>query len=241
MARSSRVPAWLRYLGLMVAIAALVVLAKQLDLPNLFRTALTWVDGLGPLGPLVFIGLYNLATVLFLPGSLLTLGGGLLFGVGYGSLYVFIAATLGATFAFLIGRYLARDWVASKIQGNTKFQAIDSAIAREGLKIVFLTRLSPVFPFNLLNYALGLTQVSLRDYVLGSLGMLPGTILYVYIGSLAGNLATLGSGTPSTNPQAEMLQWVIRILGLLATLGVTIYITRIAKQALAASTESVDL
>ncbi len=168
--------------------------------------------------------------MLFIPGSILTLGAGFVFGLFWGSVYVFIGATIGATVAFLIGRYLARDWVVQKIAGNQKFAAIDQAVAKEGLKIVLLTRLSPIFPFNLLNYAFGITGVSLKDYFIGSIGMIPGTILYVYIGSLAGNLAMLGTENQPSNPT---LQWGMRILGLIATVAVTVYITRIAKKALA--------
>lgn len=221
-------------LKLLVGLAVLIglgFLARQLQLQSLLQNALLWVQSLGVVGPIAFIGLYVLATVLLIPGSLLTLGGGVLFGVVLGSVYVFIAAALGATLAFLIGRYLARGWVARQIEGNSKFQAIDRAIAREGLKIVILTRLSPVFPFNLLNYALGITQVALKDYILGFLGMLPGTLMYVYIGSLAGNLATIGTN-PTANPQAQTIQWVIRLVGFLATVAVTVYVTRIARKAL---------
>lgn len=190
--------------------------------------ALQWIDNLGELGAIAFIILYIIATIAFLPGSILTLGGGVVFGVVLGSLYVFIGAAIGATLAFLVGRYIARDWVAAKIQGNKKFRAIDEAVGREGLKIVLLTRLSPVFPFNLLNYAYGVTKVSLKDYFIGSVGMIPGTILYVYIGSLAGNIATIGADTPS-NPTVE---WTIRIIGFIATVAVTIYVTKIARKAL---------
>jgi uncharacterized membrane protein YdjX (TVP38/TMEM64 family) len=192
--------------------------------------ALTWVDSLGAVGAIAFIIIYILATVAFFPGSILTLGAGVVFGVVLGSFYVFIGATIGATVAFLVGRYLARGWVAEKIQGNSKFQAIDEAVGREGLKIVLLTRLSPIFPFNLLNYAYGVTGVSLKDYLLGSAGMIPGTIMYVYIGSLAGNLATIGTSAPATNPA---LPWTIRLIGLIATVAVTLYVTKIARQALA--------
>ncbi|MFH7241698.1 MAG: TVP38/TMEM64 family protein [Spirulina sp.] len=192
-------------------------------------SALGWIDGLGVVGGLAFIAIYIVATVAFLPGSILTLGAGVVFGVGLGSIYVFVGATLGAIAAFLVGRYLARDWVSRKIEGNASFSAIDQAVAEEGFKIVLLTRLSPVFPFNLLNYAFGLTGVSLRNYALGSVGMIPGTILYVYIGSLAGDLARLGTESPSTNPAA---QWAIRIIGFAATVAVTVYVTRVARQAL---------
>ncbi|MBW4643237.1 MAG: TVP38/TMEM64 family protein [Goleter apudmare HA4340-LM2] len=197
----------------------------------ILRDALQWIDSLGSVGAIAFIVLYMIATVVFLPGSILTLGSGVVFGVVWGSLYVFIGATLGATAAFLVGRYLARNWVASKIAGNKKFAAIDQAVGREGLKIVLLTRLSPIFPFNLLNYAFGITGVSLQDYFIGSVGMIPGTIMYVYIGSLAGNIARIGTESQPTNPT---IQWAIRIIGFLATVAVTVFVTRVAQKALEA-------
>ncbi|BAZ13041.1 hypothetical protein NIES4071_48750 [Calothrix sp. NIES-4071] len=209
-------------------LAVVILTAKALNIQSLLQQALIWVQSLGVLASIAFIVIYNLATILFIPGSILTLGGGVLFGVFWGSIYVFIAATIGATIAFLIGRYLSRDWVSRQLEKYPKFQAIDSAVAREGWKIVFLTRLSPLFPFNLLNYAFGITQVTLRDYVLGSIGMIPGTIMYVYIGSLAGDIAMIGM-KQSTNPT---LQWAVRIVGFVATVAVTIYVTRIARNAL---------
>ena len=193
------------------------------------RNALQWIDSLGAVGAIAFILLYIIATVAFLPGSILTLGAGVVFDLVLGSFYVFIGATLGATAAFLVGRYLARGWVANKIEGNQKFRAIDRAVGGEGLKIVLLTRLSPIFPFNLLNYAYGVTGVSLKDYAIGSVGMIPGTIMYVYIGSLAGNLATIGTEAQPANPA---VQWTIRIVGFIATVAVTLYVTKIARQAL---------
>ncbi len=202
---------------------------------ELLRNALQWVDDLGAIAPIAFILIYIVATVAFLPGSVLTLGAGVLFGVIQGSLYVFVGATIGATLAFLVGRYLARGWISKKIAGNQKFSAIDQAVGQEGFKIVALTRLSPVFPFNLLNYGMGVTGVSLKDYVLASVGMIPGTIMYVYIGSLAGSIATIGGETqPDANPIA---QWAIRIVGFAATVAVTLYVTKIAKKAL---NESID-
>ena len=192
-------------------------------------TALQWIEGLGSVGALAFIGLYIIATVAFLPGSVLTLGAGVVFGVVMGSLYVFIGATIGAVAAFLVGRYVARGWVAKKIAGDRRFQAIDRAVGQAGFKIVLLTRLSPIFPFNLLNYAYGVTGVALRDYVLASIGMIPGTIMYVYIGSLAGSLATIGTDAQPGNPN---IQWAIRTIGAIATIAVTIYLTKVAQQAL---------
>ena len=190
---------------------------------------MVWIDSLGSWGAIAFIILYILTTVAFLPGSLLTLGAGVVFGIFFGSVYVFIGATLGAIAAFLVGRYLARDWVAQKIAGNQRFKAIDQAVIKEGFKIVLLTRLSPIFPFFLLTYVYGVTGVSLKDYAIASVGMIPGTIMFVYIGSLAGNLATLGTQTPTVNPT---LQWTIRIIGFMATVAVTLYITKLARRAL---------
>ncbi|BCL37747.1 TVP38/TMEM64 family protein [Nostoc sp. MS1] len=220
---------------LVLAIAFLTNQASAFASPNsvspqgVLRDALQWIDGLGSVGAIAFIALYIIATVAFLPGSILTLGSGVVFGVVWGSIYVFVGATIGATAAFLVGRYLARGWVAKKIADNNKFAAIDQAVSKEGLKIVLLTRLSPVFPFNLLNYAFGITGVSLKDYVIGSVGMIPGTIMYVYIGSLAGNLAMIGTDSQPSNPT---LQWAIRLLGFIATVIVTVYVTRIAQKAL---------
>lgn len=196
---------------------------------DILRNALEWVDSLGTVGAIAFMLIYIVATVAFLPGSILTLGAGVVFGVALGSIYVFISATIGATLAFLVGRYFARGWISKKIAGNDKFAAIDRAVGEEGLKIVLLTRLSPVFPFNLLNYGLGVTGVSLKDYVLASVGMIPGTIMYVYLGSLAGNIATIGGAEQPTNPT---ITWAIRIIGFIATVAVTLYVTKVARKAL---------
>lgn len=199
------------------------------------QVTLAWIQDLGPWAPITFVVIYVIASVLLVSGAVLTLGAGILFGVLKGSIYVSLASTLGATVAFLIGRYLVREWVAKQIETRPKFAAVDAAVAREGWKIVGLTRLSPVFPFVFLNYAFSLTKVSLRDYVLASwIGMMPGTVMYVYIGSLAKDLAALGTGTEG----ADSLQWILRIVGLIATVAVTVYVTKIAKQALNSQIES---
>ncbi|MEA2679841.1 MAG: hypothetical protein QOK03_1563 [Candidatus Binataceae bacterium] len=191
---------------------------------------LLWISSLGAVAPVVFIAAYVAACVLFIPGSIMTIGAGVLFGVVRGSIYVSIGATAGATAAFLIGRYFARDWVARKLAGNATFNAIDAAVGREGWKIVGLTRLSPVFPFNLLNYAYGLTSVSLRDYLLASwIGMLPGVVMYTYIGSLIGDLTRIGAAQ-TTRPAGY---WILNVVGLAATVGVALYAARIARRALA--------
>jgi len=171
------------------------------------------------------------ACVFMLPGAILTLGAGAVFGVVNGLLLVSLSSTVGATAAFLVGRYLAREAVARRIEDNATFRSIDEAVASEGWKIVGLTRLSPVFPFNLLNYAFGLTRVSLRDYVLASwIGMIPGTAMYVYLGSLAGSLAELGQAAGARS--RTLAEWVLFVIGLFATMAVTLVITRIARRAL---------
>jgi uncharacterized membrane protein YdjX (TVP38/TMEM64 family) len=214
---------------ILIVVAGLLALAKVFDVQQLIREALDWISSLGPWEGVFFVALYVLATVLFLPGFILTLAAGVLFGVVWGSVAASVASIAGATLAFLIGRYLARDWVAKRIEGNEKFEAIDQAVAGEGWKIVGLVRLSPVFPFTLLNYVFGITKVSLKDYFLASwIGMLPATVMYVYVGSLAGNLATLGSEERSRMPG----EWALYIIGLAATIILTVYITRIARNAL---------
>ncbi|MBD2200960.1 TVP38/TMEM64 family protein [Calothrix sp. FACHB-1219] len=222
----------IKLLILSFLVATVIIASKYLNIQEILHISINWVNSLGYLGPIAFIFIYNLATLLFIPGSILTLKGGCLFGVFWGSVYVIIAAIIGATLAFLIGRYLSRDWVAKQLEKHPKFKAIDLAVAKEGWKIVLLTRLSPIFPFNLLNYAFGVTQVSLKDYILGSIGIIPGTVMYVYLGSLATNLAMLRTSHQPSNPQAQIGEWIIQAMGAIATVAVTIYITKIAQKAL---------
>ncbi len=212
-----------------IALVAAIVVARRIGAGSLLNEALNWIASLGPLGPIVFIVIYIAACVAFVPGSILTIGAGVIFGVVRGSIYVSIAATLGATAAFLVGRYFARGWVAARLEGNPKFKAIDDAVGREGWKIVILTRLSPIFPFNLLNYAYGLTKVTLRDYVIASwAGMIPGTVMFVYIGSLSSDVARAASGGGAQTPA----RWALNALGFAATVAVAIYATRIGTRAL---------
>jgi uncharacterized membrane protein YdjX (TVP38/TMEM64 family) len=212
-------------------VIAVVVLGRQLGgyLPGFAA----WVDGLGFWGPIVFIFTYAAAVVAFAPGSVLTLAAGAIFGLGEGVLLVFVAATIGASAAFLVSRHLARAAIERRLAGNPRFAAIDRAVAAEGRKIVFLLRLSPAFPFNLLNYALGLTQVRFLDYVVASVGMLPGTFLYVYYGKLVGDVAALASGA---SVEKGAGYYTLLALGLVATILVTMLVTRIARRALQAAT-----
>ena len=228
---ASRGRALLR-IALVIAVVALLLVFGRSAAPYLPVFA-DWVEGLGALGPLVFVVGYAAAVVAFVPGSVLTLAGGALFGLFEGVLYVFTAAVLGSTASFLIARHFARDSIAKRIEGDARFAAIDRAVGEEGRKIVFLLRLSPVFPFNLLNYALGLTRVRLADYLVASIGMLPGTLLYVYLGKLAGDVAAAVGGAGRVRGWAE---WTLLGVGLGATAVVTILITRIASRALTQAT-----
>jgi uncharacterized membrane protein YdjX (TVP38/TMEM64 family) len=196
-----------------------------------------YVESLGALGPIVFIAGYILATVAFVPGSLLTLAAGALFGLVRGTLFVFVGASIGATVAFLVARHLVRQLVVRRLADNARFRAVDDAVAREGRRIVFLIRLSPLFPFNVTNYALGLTSIGVRDYVIACIGMLPGTLLYVYYGRLLGDVARAVSGA---RIEREAGYWVFLVVGLSATLLVTALITRAARRALATSVGTTD-
>jgi uncharacterized membrane protein YdjX (TVP38/TMEM64 family) len=214
------------------AIAAAGVLGILLFLPT-SRWALVlveWIRGAGWAGAIVYAVAYVAATLLFLPGSILTAGAGFAYGPAWGTLLVSPVSVLAATLAFVLGRSVARSWVQRRMEQHPRFAAIDAAIGESGFRIVLLLRLSPIFPFNLLNYALGVTRVRLRDYVAASfVGMLPGTILYVYLGSLVTSASELLSGSrPSAGGLGQVLYWG----GLGATLFVTVLITRIARRAL---------
>jgi len=217
-----------------VAVVAALVVAGRLAGGALPRFT-TWVNGLGVWGPLVFVLGYAVAVVAFVPGSVLTLAAGAIFGLAKGTVYVFVAAVLGSAAAFLVARHLARAAVERRIARNPRFAAIDRAVAAEGRKIVFLLRLSPVFPFTLLNYVLGLTRVRFADYVVASPGMIPGTLLYVYYGKLAGDVATLAAGAPAPRGAGH---WTVLALGLAATVAVTTVVTRAAGRALREATAS---
>ena len=198
--------------------------------------ALDWVRDKGPMGAVVAGLVYALATVLMIPGSAATLAIGAIYGPWIGLLIVSPASVLGATMAFVLGRGVFRPNIEKRMQGSNKFKALQAAISDNGLKILTLVRLSPIFPFTVINYAFGLTRISLRKYVVGSfVGMLPGTLLYVYLGSAVGDVGQLMSDGVQDDGRAGSLMFYG---GLIATAVVTIIITKAAKQALAAATTS---
>ncbi len=218
-----------RLLIFAVVLVALIVSAFILPVKDYIVDLLEWTEGLGPWGPAFVAGFYIVACVLFLPGSILTLGAGFLFKVVLGTITVSIGSTLGACAAFIVGRTFARKWVEKKVAANPRFAAIDEAVGKQGFKIVFLTRLSPIFPFNLLNYAYGLTKVKFWQYALASwIGMLPGTVMYVYFGSAARSLTEVATGQVEGGIAGRILFWV----GLVATIIVVVFVTRVARRAL---------
>ena len=219
-----------RWLILFALVAAAAAVSIFLPVVHWLQAIIAWVNGLGALGGLVYGLIYAGATVLIVPGTPLTAVAGLLYGVIIGVIIVSPASVLGATLAFLLGRYVARDWIARKLERYPKFVAIDRAIERNGFLVVLLMRLEPVFlPFALLNYALGITRVRLRDYVLASwIGMLPATILYVYLGSVAGDLTRLVHGDFTHSISTRWLFW----LGLAATALLVLVLVRIARRTL---------
>lgn len=214
-----------------VAVAVVVAAFVFLPLSRFMLGFVEWVRSQGSLGVAVFAVVYVLAAVLLLPASVLTLGAGFIYGPVWGTLLVSPVSVAAATAAFLTGRFFARDFVARRMRDRPRFAAVDEALAEGGLKIVILLRLSPVLPFNVLNYALGASRVRLPTFVLGSfIGMLPATLLYVYLGSLvtqAGQL--LGKGEPQ---EAQGTKNAFYWVGLAATVVVTVLITRSARRAL---------
>ena len=182
-----------------------------------------------PAGALAFVPLYALWVTLLLPGVWASMLAGALYGTWWGSLIVFVGACLGAEAAFLLGRTWMRNWARRRLAAVPKLLAIEQAVSREGLKLVLLTRLSPAFPFSLLNFAYGLSEVSLRDYSIGLIGILPGTILFCGLGALAGDVARFGE---VLSGEADAGTWALRIGGLLATVASVWLVGRAAQRAL---------
>ncbi len=212
-----------------VVVIALLTAAATLPIVDWVRWLLTWVEENRAVSWAVFIVVYIVATVFLVPGSLLTLGAGFVFGLPIGFVIVSFASVAGASCAFLVGRFFVRGWVEGKLVNMPRFNALDRAVGEKGWLIVLLTRLSPAFPFNLLNYALGITQVRFTHYVLASwVGMIPGTVLYVYFGSVALDIAELFSGNL---PESDASVWLF-YGGLTATLVLTVVVTRFATRAL---------
>src|SRR5436189_1467212 len=220
-----------RLIMLIAVLIALFLAMKFLPVQQWLSSFNDWVGQMGVAGIFIFIGVYVVATVLLAPGAILTIGAGFAFGLWKGFLAVSAGSTLGAALAFLVARFIARDKVEAIAKRNDKFRNVDSAIGKQGAKLIFLLRLSPVIPFNLSNYLYGLTRVRFCPYVLASwIGMMPGTFLYVYIG-------TAGKAAVSAAADGEEMKhgwqyWTFTGVGLAATIVVTVWVTKIARDAL---------
>jgi uncharacterized membrane protein YdjX (TVP38/TMEM64 family) len=224
--------------GLIMLIAiviALFLVTTFLPVRDWLRNFNDWVGQMGVAGIFIFIGVYAAATVLLAPGAILTIGAGFAFGLWKGFLAVSAGATLGASLAFLVARFIARGKIEVIAKGNERFRNIDHAIGKQGAKLVFLLRLSPVIPFNLSNYFYGLTGVKFWPYVLASwIGMMPGTLLYVYIGAAGRAAVSAAAGREAVKHGWQY--WTFLSVGLAATIIVTIWVTKIARDALKAET-----
>ena len=225
MAKAKRKLPW-KWLAVGAGALLLLVAARLLPIADWIQPFREWISGLGPAGGVLYGIVYVVAALLFVPGLVLTLGAGFLFGFVWGTLIVSAASTTAAALAFLIARYVARFRIERLARKNPKFGAIDRAIEQSGWKVVALLRLSPLIPFSISNYLYGLTAVRFGPYVLASwIAMLPATFLYVYLGA-AGK--TLGQGR-----ERSPWEWGLLGLGLAATLAVTILLTRLARKELA--------
>ena len=189
----------------------------------------SWLDAAGPWAPLAFIAAYVAASIAFIPGAALTLVAGALFGLWRGIPIVFAGAVLGSSAAFALARTVAHERVTRWLARDPRAAAVNEAVASEGLRVVLLLRLSPVVPYNVLNYALGASRVRYRDFLLGSAGMLPGTVLYTYSGTVIGNVAALAAGAA---PPRGLAYYVLLVAGLAGTVAVTVLIMRAARRAL---------
>ncbi len=205
------------------------------SLQSVLLDFVAWVRALGGFGALLYGGVYIVATVALLPGAILTIAAGFLYGPYWAMLLVLISSVMGATLAFLLARGWLRPWVVERFSKFPSFVRLERRIEKEGWKVVFLLRLSPLMPFSVLNYILGLSKVSLRGYVLASIvGMMPGILLYTYIGSLVSDLSELGAS--SALPESGASQFAFWG-GLAATLAASIFLARWARSALAEETE----
>lgn len=218
-----------KIITLIGAVVILAIAAWQFPIAEWLTDLVQWIEANRQTAWIVFIIAYVAATVLMLPGSILTVAAGYVFGVLYGTALVSISSVLGATAAFLVGRSLGRGWVREKIGADARLAAIDQATEKRGFLVMLLLRLSPIFPFNVMNYLMSLTGMSLKNFVAGSwLGMLPGTVLYVYLGSAASDLTALLAGEYDAGPYGQ----AFFIGGLIATAAVTVLIARFAAKTL---------
>ncbi len=214
-------------LVVIVAVVALVRAAGG-EIPRFAA----WVAAQGAWAPVAYVAGYVVLTIVFVPGALMTMAAGVIFGLGAGTVYAFVGEVLGGVASFWLARSVARPWIEPRLARSLRFGVLDRTVALQGRRIVTMLRLSPAIPFNVLNYALGLTRIRFVDYLIASFAMLPGAFLYVYYGRLLGDVAALASGAPVPH---DAMYWTATVLGLVATLAVSIVLARVATRALRAA------
>lgn len=216
---------------------ALVLLIKHGELSQILVPTLQWIDGLGNLGAIAFVGIYIVANIFCIPGSILALAGGVLFGKVVGACLVFTGGFIGAYNAFILGRYFLQTWVEKRAAQNSYLKIIDRIIETEGWKIACLLHLSPLIPFNLLNYALGASKITHKSFIFATaIGILPGVILYTFLGSSISDLTMIFTGM--LDDSDRKIQWLFSILGIVSTLGISLYLAQLARQEIANRMES---
>ena len=210
----------------------LILTAHHLvNFEQVLSSILIWLKSLGTWGAIAFIIVYTFTTLICVPGSILALGGGALFGAVWGAIVVFIGGFMGAISAFSLSRYFFQDWVKRQLSKRLYLQALNQAIASEGWKFAFLLHLSPIIPFNILNYALGVSKLAFQDYTIATaIGIFPGVILYTFLGSTIGDLTMIIMGMP--HESHSKIQWIFTIASLLVTAFLAVYLGRVANQKL---------
>jgi uncharacterized membrane protein YdjX (TVP38/TMEM64 family) len=218
----------LRALSLVV-IFLLVAWWSGHRLAPIFLDFVAHVQQYGAAAPIAFVVVFAAAVVALIPSSILTFAGGAVFGLARGVVFALAGSMLGSLTAFLLGRHIARRIVARRLERMPRFAAIDRAVCAQGRRIVFLLRLSPFAPFNFLNYALGLTTLSVGDFLLASLGMVPGTLVYSYAGKIAHEALAIAG---KTQEPRHASYYAVLVAGLIATLAATTVVTLAARRAL---------
>ena len=198
-----------------------------MGLTEFLHHSMEWIEQSGWVGVLWFIVLYALTCVFFLPGSVLSVGAGAVYGFWFSTALVTISSTVGAMVNFLTSRYLARSWMQRKLSHSAKFRALDRAVSTEGWRMILISRMSPIVPHSLVSYAAGLIRISFWRFTLASfIGFLPQSAAYTYVGAVVGRALRTSAGETPHDP----VIWVFYCLGLVATLAVTALTTRIARR-----------
>ena len=225
-------------IGLVLVLVIALVIVYRTQVATQLTLFMTWLSEHPVLGPFLLVIVYIIATVFFIPGSILTVGAGYAFNVAYGSIWkavliggaaVWVGATIGASISMILGRFVLRDWLNTKKDKYPTIKAVQKAIETEGLKLMILIRLCPIIPFNMLNYLMGITDIKFKDYVLGSVGMVPGTVVYVFVGTTISSIAEAAKGGKG-NEGTDTVLLVMAILGSILACGGIIWVSVVAKR-----------